>query len=60
MSIWSVLGIQRNLASPSDLERIGRETKQEEKIGQALEWLAFVWHKIERSQEHSRHLAKYS
>ena len=25
-----MLGIQRNLASPSDLERIGRETKQEE------------------------------
>lgn len=40
-------------------EREGGEGPKK-KENRALEWFAFFRHKIERSQEHSRHRAKYS
>lgn len=60
-SRWSVLDIQKNLASQADLEGRGKEGERQNKEREQAELgngLRSFGNKIERSQEHSRHLAK--
>lgn len=56
-----MLEIQKNLASQADLEWRGKEGERQNKERKQAElWngLRSFGNKIERSQEHSRHLAK--
>ena len=58
-----MLEIQRNVASQPDLEGRGKKRegeRQNKQRGEAEPWngLHSFHSKIERSQEHSRHLAK--